>query len=279
MILKDYLMREEAPLTEKQWEEIDELVVKIASNRLVGRRFIDIFGPLGGGYQSIELDKIEDDGKANLGDKGNETEDIIETKDRKYISISLIYKDFLYTWRDLELVKEMGRPLDYSVLGAAVSALSYKEDDIIFNGTKETEGIMNVKGRLVVEKGDWAVDDNPYKDVAKSIENLLNEGSYGPYSLVVSPSLYVKMQRIQDGTGVTVLSRVKELVDGRVYQTPVINNDKGVVVSMGRQNLDLVIGQDMVTAYLGDEQLNHIFRVMESVVLRIKRPKSICTIE
>ncbi|WP_183108660.1 family 1 encapsulin nanocompartment shell protein [Thermohalobacter berrensis] len=277
--MKDYLMREEAPLTEKQWEEIDELVVKIASNRLVGRRFIDIFGPLGGGYQSIELDKIEDDGKANLGDKGNETEDIIETKDRKYISISLIYKDFLYTWRDLELVKEMGRPLDYSVLGAAVSALSYKEDDIIFNGTKETEGIMNVKGRLVVEKGDWAVDDNPYKDVAKSIENLLNEGSYGPYSLVVSPSLYVKMQRIQDGTGVTVLSRVKELVDGRVYQTPVINNDKGVVVSMGRQNLDLVIGQDMVTAYLGDEQLNHIFRVMESVVLRIKRPKSICTIE
>jgi uncharacterized linocin/CFP29 family protein len=51
------------------------------------------------------------------------------------------------------------------------------------------------------------------------------------------------------------------------------------VIATGASNMDLVVAQDLTTAYVASENLNHIFRVLESVVLRIKRPQSIVTLE
>jgi uncharacterized linocin/CFP29 family protein len=48
---------------------------------------------------------------------------------------------------------------------------------------------------------------------------------------------------------------------------------------MGKHKLDLAIGQDLVTAYRGNEALDHLFRVMETNALRVKRPQAICTFE
>ncbi len=274
-----YLMREDAPLTGKQWKELDETVINVAKNKLVGRKVVHVYGPLGPGVQSIELDTIDLNGEANLDKLSFGESETVEITNRRYIPIPLLYKDFMYGWRDLENYKALNRPLDYSLVAAATAGLAKKEDDIIFNGTAEGEGIMNAKGRLTVNKGDWSKGEAPYEDVTKAIAKLVEADSYEPYALVVSTDLYQQMQRIQEGTGVTVLSRVKELVDGRVYQSPVIEKGKGVVVSIGRQHMDLAIGEDMVTAYMGDENLNHLFRVMESIALRIKRSQSICTIE
>jgi uncharacterized linocin/CFP29 family protein len=39
------------------------------------------------------------------------------------------------------------------------------------------------------------------------------------------------------------------------------------------------VGQDLITAYLGPEEMGHRFRVLESLALRIKRPGAICTLE
>lgn len=43
--------------------------------------------------------------------------------------------------------------------------------------------------------------------------------------------------------------------------------------------MDIVIGQDLVTAYIGPEKLNHVFRMLETIILRIKRPESIVIFE
>lgn len=277
--MKDYLMREDAPLSEKQWNELDNVVVDVAKNKLIGRKVVHTYGPLGGGVQSIEIDKIDLKGEGQLSKFSGEEDERIEVSERRFIPIPLIYKDFMITWRDLENLSLLNRPFDYSLVAAATSALAKKEDNIIFNGTKESQGIMNAKGRLSIKYNDWNEGENPYKDVAKAIEQLIEADSYGPYAFVASTDLYMKMQRIQKEAGVTVLSRVKELVEGRVYQSPLIEDSKAVVMSLGPQNMDLVIGEDIVTAYMGDENLNHLFRVMESIALRIKRPESICTIE
>jgi uncharacterized linocin/CFP29 family protein len=43
--------------------------------------------------------------------------------------------------------------------------------------------------------------------------------------------------------------------------------------------MDLTISMDMVAAYLGAAQMNHPFRVLEALILRIKHPDAICTLE
>jgi uncharacterized linocin/CFP29 family protein len=50
-------------------------------------------------------------------------------------------------------------------------------------------------------------------------------------------------------------------------------------VATGPENLDLVIGLDMTVAFLTTDKMNHHFRVLETLLLRIKRPECVCTIE
>jgi uncharacterized linocin/CFP29 family protein len=56
-----------------------------------------------------------------------------------------------------------------------------------------------------------------------------------------------------------------------------LKDNEGVVVATGMEYLDLVIGQDLITAYLGVDDMDYPFRVFETILLRIKRPKAICT--
>jgi uncharacterized linocin/CFP29 family protein len=51
---------------------------------------------------------------------------------------------------------------------------------------------------------------------------------------------------------------------------------RGLFLSMGAHNLELVVGRDLATAYAGNEGLDHRFRVLETLVLRVKRLGAIC---
>ncbi|MCC5910901.1 MAG: bacteriocin family protein [Clostridiaceae bacterium] len=277
----DYLFRDDAPFKEQQWEQIDSLVIKVASEQLVGRKILPIFGPLGAGVQSINLDTLSFEEKGEIDLFGDTETCEIAAQNRKFVAIPMIYKDLSLSWRDVETSNQMNLPLDFSPVAAAATACARKEDHLIFNGSEEFgySGLLTTEGRQILKKQDWSDADHPFNDVAKAIEKLTNKGIYGPYALVTSPKLYAQMQRLQEGTGILEITRVKELIDGKVYTSPVVPTDKAVLVAIGQQNMDLVIGQDMVTAYIGPEQLNHKMRVMETLILRIKRPEAIVTFE
>lgn len=277
----DYLLRDDAPFSQEEWDKIDEQVLKVASQQLIGRRILHLYGPLGAGVQSIHLDTLdfEENGAIDLFGDSEVCE--ISAENRKYLPIPMIYKDLIISWRDVETSKQLGLPLDLAPVAAATAACAKKEDNLIFNGSSEfnVPGLLNVEGRQVIEKQDWSQGDNPFNDVAKGIEKLIAKGIYGPYALVTSSDLYTQMQRLQEKTGVLEISRVKELIDGKVYVSPVIPEGKALLIAIAPHNMDLVIGQDMVTAYIGPEQLNHKMRVLETVLLRIKRPAAIVTFE
>ncbi|SCY02111.1 family 1 encapsulin nanocompartment shell protein [Alkaliphilus peptidifermentans] len=277
----EYLLRDDSPFSHEVWDEIDKMVVKVASEQLVGRRFLSIYGPLGSGVQSIAFDQINYQEKGEIDLFGDEESYEISPENRKFVALPMIYKDLIISWRDVEYSKQFHMPLDLSTIAAATAACSMKEDYLIFNGSKEfsSKGLLNAEDRQIIKKEDWKIGENPFKDVAKGLQQLIGKGVYGSCALITSPQLYVQMQRIQEGTGILELNRVKELIDGRVYQSPVITENKAVLVAMGPQNMDLVIGQDMVTGYIGPEQLNHKMRVMETLTFRIKRPEAIVTFE
>jgi len=49
----DYLLREDAPFSGELWNSIDEMVVRVARDQLIARRFIHILGPLGAGLKLL----------------------------------------------------------------------------------------------------------------------------------------------------------------------------------------------------------------------------------
>lgn len=277
----EFLLRDDAPFAQGQWDSIDNLVIKTAKQVLTGRKFINIYGPLGAGVQSINFDEWEKVSSGDLDFFGDDDNVAVKSKGRKFVEIPLLYKDFSLSWRDIETSKQMGLPLDLSAAASAAALCARKEDELIFLGNTEFgyEGLLNASGVKKIEKSNWMEGENPFTDVAKGLEILTSNGFVGRFALAVSPDLYMQMQRTQHNTGLLEIERVKKLVDGNLYQTPVLGVNKAVLVCSEPQNMDLVIGQDLITAYLGPEKLNHTLRILETVLLRIKRKDSVIVFE
>lgn len=276
-----YLNRVESPLSPQDWAQIDEVVVSVARRMLVGRRFLHLFGPMGVGIQDVDYDVFKGTGPAEISVFGEAETSVVRAEKRVHENIPILYKDFMIYWRDIETSRQMGMPLDVSAAAAAASFVAQREDDLIFNGDKECgyEGLANATGRLSVAARDWSQPGNGFQDVVDGAARLLDAGFYGPYAVVVNPRAYAQLHRVYANSGILEINHVREIATAGVFQSPALGEVPGVMVSCGIQNFDLAIGQDLVTAYLGPQNMNHPFRVFESLVLRIKRPGAICTFE
>ncbi len=277
----DILDRQSAPLTPEEWARIDEAVVNTARSMLVGRRVIGILGPLGAGVYSMPYSVFS--GKSQAGvDMIGEKEDLAVEPDRRAtINLPILYKDFKILWRDVEADRHLGIPLDVSTAAVAANFVAVQEDGLIFNGNSDLghEGIFTASGRLTVPMTGWDKGGNALADAVKAAGALAAAGHYGPYAMVVSPVLFGNMIRVYGNTGMLELDQVKALMTGGVHYSNVITGKKAAVIALGPQNLNLAIGQDMTTGYLGPVNMNHVFRVLETAALLIRRPDAICTIE
>ena len=280
-MLAQNLLRKDAPLTPEQWNRIDDTAVRVAKNRLVGRRFITVFGPLGAGIQSIQQDIFAGVDAGSVSLLGEEEIHPVHVEARQYSAVPILFKDFIVHWRDLETALNCGTPLDVSAAAGAASFVAEAEDSLILNGSESLgiEGLMNAKWRNTVPLLNWDESGQAFQNVVDATKKLIDSGFYGPYAMVVSPDMYAKMQRVYDNTGVLEINQVRELITAGVFQTPALSNEDAVVVSTGAENFDMAIAQDLITAYLGPEHMNHPFRVFEALTLRIKRPQAVCTLE
>jgi uncharacterized linocin/CFP29 family protein len=277
----DILDRDASPLTGDEWKRVDEAVIETARAKLVGRRMLEVLGPLGPGVYSIPYAIFKNRESSGMNMVGDVGEHIVEATHRETINIPIIFKDFKIFWRDVEADRHLGIPLDVSTAAVASADVADQEDRLIFNGNPELrhQGLLNAEGRLTVKIGKWEEGGTPLADTVKAVNALTEAGEYGPYTMAVSPFLYGQMIRVYGNTGMLELDQIKALLRGKVYPSSAIAGKKAVVIATGMQNLNLAIGQDMVTAYTAAENMNHTFRVFETVALLVRRAESICTIE
>jgi uncharacterized linocin/CFP29 family protein len=277
----DYLQRDQAPLSPDQWAAIDQTVVRTAQSILVDRRFINLVGPFGPGVESLPNDTISGAGAGQVDLLGLEEGDAIGIDRRRFLPLPLLYKDFWVHWRDLESSRQLGVPLDVGKAAAASAATAQAEDRLVFDGNASLglPGLRNAEGRLTLPMSDWGSMGRAFADVVEGVRALTQAGFTGPYALAVSPRLYADLNRIFDATGVLELEQVEKLARRGVYPTAVLPEPTALLVDSGGQNLDLAVGLDLSTAYVESSNLNHHFRVLESLVLRVRRPGAICTFE
>lgn len=275
----DFLQRDQAPLTEEEWEQIDRAVIETAKSSLIGRRFIPVVGPIGAGHQVISYDVLYGVEPGVCEVKPGQEYNVYEpiwTGIRKHVPIPTLYKDFVISWRDLEYWRQFNLPIDTTNACAAAYSLAVAEDTLILFGSKELgiEGLMTAEGINTAKLSDWSEVGSAFNDVVAGISKLVEKGFYGNYYLLVSPKRYFLLNRIHDNTGLLELEQIKKVVK-EVYQTPIIPEDKVLLVSASPANFDLVIALDITVAFVETTNMNHTFRVMEMVVPRIKRPESI----
>jgi len=279
--MPDFMGHAENPLRAEEWARLNETVIQVARRSLVGRRLLDIYGPLGAGVQSIPHDEYSGVSPGAVDIVGEQQTATVFADARKFKTIPILYKDFLLHWRDIEAARSHNMPLDVSAAAGAAALCAQQEDELIFHGEPKLghEGLMNATGRLSVGLGDWSVSGAGYGSIVEATRTLNEHGHYGPYAVVVSPRLYSLLHRIYEKTGVLEIETIRQLASDGVLQSNRLRGDTGVVISTGRENMDLAVAMDMATAYLGASNMNHPFRVLESLILRIKHPDAICTLE
>jgi uncharacterized linocin/CFP29 family protein len=271
--MSDYLMRDDAPLSAKEWEQLDEIVISAARRVLVGRRFISLAGPLGFGTQVVPLDKVEgSDACRDDGDTCTE-DDVVHITRRQFIPMTLIHKDFFLAWRDVEAAHQSSAELGLGLAAAAAVRVAQAEDEMIF------QALLNADGRQTTPLKNWETSGNALMNVVEGRQALADAGFYAPYALVVSTALYADLQRVYKGSGRQEQKLVSNIADGGIFQSPLLAPKQALMISQGPYHLDLAVGQDMVTAYLGPEEMEHRFRVLETLALRVKHPEAICVFE
>lgn len=279
--MADPLGRDQSPLDVAQWQAFDNVVVQVARRGLVGRRFIPLFGPLGPGFQVAPNDVFLGRNTGVVDMLGEEECDEVRASERRYVQLPIVHKDFMLHWRDLEEAEATGSPIDTGAVASAAAYCARSEDELIFNGNKNLgfSGLLGVEGRLTTAQSDWSAMGNAFSDVVTAVEQLTARGFSGPFALVVSTRMFVSLNRMFENSGLLEIDQVRKLIGAGVYVTPVLPEPSAVVVASGPENMDLVVGIDMTTAFIETTKMNHHFRVLETLALRIKRPEAICVIE
>ncbi|MCS7196029.1 MAG: encapsulin [Aquificaceae bacterium] len=278
----DFLGKDQSPLSFEEWQQLEDAILQVARKTLVCRRFMPIVGPIGVGHQVISYDVYlgVEPGVCEVR-PGEESEacEPVRTGKRKHIILPTLFKPFSISWRDLEYCRQFNLPLEVSQASAAAFATSVAEDTLVIHGNPklEIEGFLTVEGRQTMSMSDWDVLGNAFNDVSLAIAKLSEKGFYGPYYLLLNPKEYFKLNRVYHNTGLLELEQIKKLV-ADVYYTPIVPENRAIMLSSGPQNMDLVVGLDMSLAYVESTNMVHNFRVMEIVVPRIKRPGAVMVI-
>lgn len=278
--MADFLMRDQAPLTAQQWDALDQTVTEVARRILVGRRFITVAGPLGAGVQAIAADTLTGVTPGVTSLIGDEEGDLVRVESRRIIALPIIYKDFRLHWRDVEISQQSGMPMDVGPAAAAAAMTARAEDNLIFNGDPSLgfEGLLTVPNRTTVSRSDWDQAGKAFDDVVAAVSALTAAGFVGPFAAVLSPRLYASIHRVYANTGVLEVEQIRQLLTDGVYQSVAVPEPTALVIATGPENMDLAIAQDLTTAFLQTDNMNHYFRVLEILALRIKRPGAICAI-
>jgi uncharacterized linocin/CFP29 family protein len=263
----DYLNRHMAPFGDEIWKRIDEAAVKAARDLLTGRRFLEVDGPYGVGLTSVEVgndDFCRQPGPEEAGAVMG-----------RAISVPMLRKDLRLSIRRVAAYREMGQPLNLNPVEDAAEAVARREEEFIYYGQPDfrLQGLLTAEGRAHHDGGDWRNIDQALDDVLAAVNALDARNFRGPYALALAPALYNSLFRRYAGTDMLQLEHLRRLCQRGVYKAAI---EGGVLVDprVGK----LIIGQDLMGGYIGQDGVHYQLYVTESVVLRLDEPRAVCTI-
>lgn len=257
-----------APLRAEEWEALTAAVVRVARRHLVGRRLLPLAGPLGGGVEILPYNAFAGPVVAGRGMLG-EDEAVLRVE-RRWLQVPILFSDFDLFWRDLESSRRLGVPLDTGAAEQAARAVAEAEDELIVVGQPE-RGITGLAaiGEPVDGLGDG------FDLIAGVLERMHRRGFSRPFSVLSSPPAYARWHRLYGASGVLEVEQIARLVDGGVFVSRFVPEDRVIVLAAGPDTVDLVVGTDLDVRFVESTALNHRFRVLETVAPRVKRPDAV----
>jgi uncharacterized linocin/CFP29 family protein len=196
--------------------------------------------------------------------------------------------DFSLTRQQVEQEVEQGTA--EALARRAAALLTQAEDLVVLQGDGALKagllgGAVNGRGPagagLVAAAAETvkANGDGIFGMVARAFSKLQAHSHTGPYGLLLDTDEYAAAFEVPKGEPMPSAERLRGLVQA-LHGTAAMPRGRGVLVSVGGDTVDLVIGSDPTVAFLGidlDDRFG--FRVVERFVLRVKDPTACVRLE
>lgn len=267
-----FLHRGDAPFEARVWEKIDEAVVEAAKSQLCARRLLHVEGPYGLGLKSLPGAD-----QAVAGEAAAEGVSLVASSATPVVTLQ---SGFCLAARDIAAFEQTGLPLDLGAAAAAAIACAHQEDALLFYGSKAlgVPGLLNAPGVQSRKLKPWEEVGAAVEDVIEAVTQLDHAGFHGPYALALAPNLYNRLFRRYPQGPLTELEHLRSLVTEGLIKAPAIGSG-GVLLASGRQYASIVLGQDLMTGFIGPAGPNYEFIVSESVALRLLQPAAVCVLQ
>lgn len=264
-----FLHRNDAPISEKVWQQIDETVVAAAKTRLSARKLLPIQGPFGLGTKALPSNDqpIEEN---TAGD--------VKMSYSCWTPLTLIQSSFSLSVRDVAAFEQTGTPLDLCNAAKAAMDCAQQEDNLIFNGSQaiKLSGLLNTQSCQSMDLKSWDNIGAAAEDIMWAASMLDNEGCYGPYTLALSVNFYnMLFRRYQQGD--TEYKHISQFITDGIIKTPAIKTG-GILLCCCGPCISICLGQDISTGFVGPADGKYEFIVSESVALKLTQPKAVCVL-
>jgi uncharacterized linocin/CFP29 family protein len=258
-----YLAREDAPFGSDIWAALDNTMIQAAKSHLIGRRLLDVKGPLGLGLKSVPLEDAQH--KSGLITS-------------KVLPVVYIQKTFTLGTRDLANFEREGVALDTRPVSETTKECAELEDDLIFNGASNVPGLLSVSGSAGMDLAPWEEVGKAAESIIAAITNLDAAGFHGPFSLALAPERYNLLFRRYPQGMQSELEHVKTMITAGVFKAPALKGG-GLLLAVTDQSPLIVLGQDLSVGYVGPAGSGHEFSISESLTLLIREPQGICVLK
>lgn len=258
------LRREQAPITAKTWEAIDEEARTTLKVNLAGRKIADFDGPLGWHSSAVGLGRTEAlSTPPNVG---------VSAALRKVQPLVEFRASFELPRSELDAIARGAKDADLQPVLNAARAIAIAEDHAVFHGYPDA----NIEGIIEVARDEALSLSEDYESypgvIAAALAKLRIAGVDGPYAIALGPQCYTGLTQTTTKGGFPVIRNIEKLLDGRIIWAPAVEG--AVVVSLRGGDFQLVVGRDMSIGYENHSATTVELYIEESVTFRVLSPEA-----
>ena len=262
--MSTHLLRSHAPISDSNWELLDDEARERLSVALAARKLVDFAGPHGWEHSATNLGRIEPVSAAPC--------DGVTAAARRVLPLVEVRADFAISRLELRDDDRGGADADLAPLDVAAHQIAVAENRAVFHGWPEAQivGIAQASPHGGLQLGhDAAGYPRP---VASAVEQLLRAGIAGPYALALGNEQYKRVVETAENGGYPLLDHLRKILEGDIVWAPGL--DGAIVLSTRGGDFRFDCGQDLSIGYLDhDREVVH-FYLEQSFSFHVATPEA-----
>ncbi len=235
----NHLLRRLAPVSDGNWQLLDDEARERLQGPLAARRLVDFSGPHGWEYSATNLGRAEEVPPPN--GKG------VSALKRRVLPLAELRAGFAISRAELRDDDRGAVDADLAPLDEAARQIALAENVAVFHGWEQA-GISGIAAASPFGPEPLEKDAEAYpRCVSRAVESIRRAGVEGPYGLALGPDEYTLVIETAEHGGYPLFDHLAKILGGPIVWAPGLKG--AVVMSLRGGDFLFESGQDLSIGY------------------------------